>query len=345
MADDGIPDIDLDNLDDLLQALSAEEIEELNGDFDPDNSLLPPSQRCKDQTSKDPTGPFSRPKLLAFLEDKAKHEKDWENTVPYSKQMKGKKFVPPKQEMTKVMDDEKTETEWDDILTSATQEELVDLAAVLGFHSMLTQTQYQASLEGREVHEGGFDGHAQAQKLRQFETQPPNLTDVEESIEKVKADDPKLKELNFNNIKNISVERLEALCQALKSNTQLLRLDMASVDATDRIAIAMSEALEQNGTLKRLNMESNFLSGEAITSLVKAATKKNTLVELRAANQKPEILGNKVEMGLAEILKENTSMCVLGLALESPDARLRIHRKLKDNLDLLRKSRVAKQSS
>ena len=31
-----IPDIDLDDLDDLLQALSHEELEELNGDFDPD---------------------------------------------------------------------------------------------------------------------------------------------------------------------------------------------------------------------------------------------------------------------------------------------------------------------
>ena len=31
-----IPDIDLDNLDDLLQALTYEELEELNGDFDPD---------------------------------------------------------------------------------------------------------------------------------------------------------------------------------------------------------------------------------------------------------------------------------------------------------------------
>lgn len=30
------PDIDLENLDDLLAALSAEEIDELNGDFDPD---------------------------------------------------------------------------------------------------------------------------------------------------------------------------------------------------------------------------------------------------------------------------------------------------------------------
>uniref|UniRef100_A0A915EFG0 Tropomodulin n=1 Tax=Ditylenchus dipsaci TaxID=166011 RepID=A0A915EFG0_9BILA len=31
---------------------------DLNNDFDPDNSMLPPSQRCKDQTDKQPTGPY-----------------------------------------------------------------------------------------------------------------------------------------------------------------------------------------------------------------------------------------------------------------------------------------------
>ena len=31
-----VPDIDLDNLDELLGKLTAEELDELNGDFDPD---------------------------------------------------------------------------------------------------------------------------------------------------------------------------------------------------------------------------------------------------------------------------------------------------------------------
>ena len=35
-----VPDIDLDNLDELLGKLTAEELDELNGDFDPDVSDL-----------------------------------------------------------------------------------------------------------------------------------------------------------------------------------------------------------------------------------------------------------------------------------------------------------------
>lgn len=338
-------DIDLDNLDDLLAALSAQELEELNGDFDPDNSLLPPSQRCKDQTDKKPEGPFSRPKLLAYLEDKAKHEKDWENTVPYSKENKGKKFIPKEAERIIINDDDEAcETEWDDILTQASEEELVDLAAVLGFHSMLTQTQYYASLEDRKVSEGGFMGNARAQQLQVFKEEAPNSTDVEESIKKLKDNDKELKCLNLNNIKNVSVERLVEVCEAIKNNTVLVKLDMAGVAASDRVAKALAESLAENETLKVLNVESNFISAECVVELIKAANKKQSLLELRLANQKPEVLGNKAEMAISRIIKENDTMLSLGLHFEYLDARNKVHDKLKENVDLLRKKRTgAKQ--
>ncbi len=52
------------------------------------------------------------------------------------------------------------ETEWDEILTGASEEELVDLAAILGFHGMLNQVQYhQAFVENKEIlGGGGFQG-------------------------------------------------------------------------------------------------------------------------------------------------------------------------------------------
>ena len=52
------------------------------------NSMLPPSQRCRDQTTKDPTGPYKREKLLNYLEEQAKSEKDWEDVVPFSAGLK-----------------------------------------------------------------------------------------------------------------------------------------------------------------------------------------------------------------------------------------------------------------
>ncbi|KAJ8313398.1 hypothetical protein KUTeg_009026 [Tegillarca granosa] len=340
-----IPDIDLDNLDDLLSQLTADEIEELNGDFDPDNSLLPPSQRVKDQTKKSPTGKFNRKQLLQFLEKRAKEEKDWEQNKPYVKEIKGKIWKPKEVEPKESLhDDEKVETEWDDILTQATEEELVDLAAVLGFHGMLNQTQYYASWEGEKIHGGGFDGVAKPQALKVIPLEPPNNTDVEASLEQIKNNDSSLKVLNLNNIK-MSIEKLIEFCEGLKTNTHLETLEMASVAATDSVAKKLAEALKENKTLKILNVESNFLSGESIVELIKAINQNQTLVELRVTNQKPEILGNKSEMQITKLIEQNNTLLRLGIAFEFPDARIRVHEKLQENNDSLRKQRVGKTGS
>nr|XP_034321358.1 tropomodulin-1 isoform X1 [Crassostrea gigas] len=336
-----VPEIDLDDIDKLLESLSPEELEELNGDFDPDNSLLPPSQRMKNQTSKAPTGPYHRKKLLDFLEKKAKEEKDWEQNKPFVKEIRGKIWK-PKVEPKSKEEEEHLETEWDDILTAASEEELVDLAAVLGFHGMLNQTQYYAGLDNMKIEAGGFQGVAKAQELIKVPDEPPNKTDVEESIKRLKDNDSKLTHLNLNNIKNISVERLIEVCETLKTNTTLETLEMASVNMTDKVAKKLAEALSENKTLKVLNVESNFVSGEAIVEIMKAINKNQTLQELRVANQKPEVLGNKVEMTLVKLIGENSTLLRFGIALEFPDARVRIHEKLQENNDNLRKKRVGK---
>ncbi len=51
--------------------------------------MLPPAYRCRDQTSKGPTGPFNKQKLLKFIENQAKQEKDWEQNKSYVKETKG----------------------------------------------------------------------------------------------------------------------------------------------------------------------------------------------------------------------------------------------------------------
>ncbi|GFS27949.1 tropomodulin-1-like [Elysia marginata] len=210
---------------------------------------------------------------------------------------------------------------------------------------MLTQTQYYASLEDREIHEGGFSGFAQAQVLKVMPDEAPNMTDIEESIKKLKANDKELKTLNINNIKNVSVERLVELCEAVKDNTTCVRLDMASVAATDKVGKALAASISENSTLKSVNVESNFLSGEAIAEILTAVNKNQSVIELRAANQKPEVLGNKVEMKITELVKANDSLLRLGLNFEFPYCRIKVHEKLKKNLDTMRKVRVSKEDA
>lgn len=76
------------------------------------------------------------------------------------------------------------------------------VSAILGFHSMMNQDQYHASLLNKGQPVGlGWDGITKASKQKIFPVDPPNDTDVDETIRQVRDDDPKLIDLNWNNIK------------------------------------------------------------------------------------------------------------------------------------------------
>ena len=53
------------------------------------DSCIPPADRCRYRTDKEPTGPFNRKKLLDFLAKKAREDKDWEEIKPYVKELRG----------------------------------------------------------------------------------------------------------------------------------------------------------------------------------------------------------------------------------------------------------------
>lgn len=97
------------------------------------NAYLPASDRCKPQTLKAATGPYDRNKLLGFMEDQGKNDKDWEEHKAYVPgEKKGKVWKAP--EPVKPADDDDPEfiasTEWDDVLTNASETDMVELAGL-----------------------------------------------------------------------------------------------------------------------------------------------------------------------------------------------------------------------
>merc|ERR1712226_1612161 len=111
------------DVDELLSELNEEEIEELGRELiDPDDSCVPANQRCWYNTEKAPTGPYNRKALADFIETQAKEEKDWDEPKPFKKEVRGKVFVPPKEEKVQLTDtgDDTVETEWDDVLNTTT---------------------------------------------------------------------------------------------------------------------------------------------------------------------------------------------------------------------------------
>ena len=52
------------------------------------------------------------------------------------------------------------------------------------------------------------------------------------------------------------------------------------------------------------------------------------------------MLGNKVETQITKLILENAKILRLGIAFEFPDARIRVNKKLEDNLDECKKQHL-----
>ncbi|XP_073983442.1 tropomodulin isoform X3 [Rhodnius prolixus] len=327
------------DVDQLLSQLTQEEINMLVKEVDPDDTLLPPSQRCSYECSKNPTGPLDRKKLIEHINKQALETPDKPELKPFIPgTIRGKKWIPPPQPVKMQEAEEQIAIdlgdEYEHALSDATQEEIIDLAAILGFHSMMNQDQYHASLLNKGQPVGlGWDGITKATQPKVYPAEPPNDTDVDKTIQMVKDDDHELLHLNWNNIRNISDEKFTNLFMALRENTHLETLNLSNVGLADRHANKLIEALEKNGTLKVLNVETNFLSPQIILRLIKALLVQRSLEEFRGANQRCYVLGNKIEMEITNLVEQNPTLLRLGLCLEYNDARQRIATHLQRNID------------
>lgn len=339
------------DIDELLSKLSPDELEQLGNMVDPDDSLIPPSERCRTQTKKKPTGPLNRRHLLQFLEKFAREQEDWPEAKPFQAGAKrGKVFVPRVQPKAKQDDDVEVELDigedYESALNTANESELVDLAAILGLHSMLSQDQYHNSVTNRRQRPGSkFDSLVKASMPKPMPMEPDNDTNTHQTAEKVANNDPSLTTLNWNNIKNIRRDDFKKLFEGLKKNTNLETLSLANVDLTDSLVKRLIEAIRQNKTLKSLNVESNYISGPTLKDLVEATNAQQSLEELRASNQRPSILGNKIEMEIARLVEKNRHLLRLGISFDVPDARMRVTQHLQNNYDRLRLKRTASGST
>ena len=67
---------------------------------------------------------------------------------------------------------------------------------------MMNQDQYHASLLGKRIESDvGWAGITRATRPKPMAPEPPNMTDPEQSIERLRQDDADLQMLNLNNIK------------------------------------------------------------------------------------------------------------------------------------------------
>ncbi|XP_034094450.1 tropomodulin-1 isoform X1 [Gymnodraco acuticeps] len=353
--------------DELLKKLSEEELQRLEDELeelDPDNALLPAGMRQKDQTKKNPTGTFQRDNLLAHLEKQAKEHPEQEDLVPFTGEKRGKAFVPKKM-VDPIMENVTLEPELEEALASASDAELCDIAvstscmtelyhqkccrnilgaqrvpglaeAILGMHTLMSNQQYYEALASSNiVNKQGLNSVIQCAQYKAVPDEEPNSTDVEETLLRMKRNDPDLVEVNLNNIKNIPIKTLKAYADALIENSVVERFSIVGTRSNDPVAFALAEMLKVNTTLKSLNVESNFITGTGIVSLIESLQNNTTLQELKIDNQS-QPLGNKVEMEIARMLEKNTTLLKFGYHFTQQGPRLRGSNAMMNNNDLAR---------
>uniref|UniRef100_G3TZ04 Tropomodulin 2 n=1 Tax=Loxodonta africana TaxID=9785 RepID=G3TZ04_LOXAF len=233
--------------DEILGTLSEEELKQLENvldDLDPESALLPAGFRQKDQTQKAATGPFDREHLLMYLEKEALEQKDREDFVPFTGEKKGRVFIPKEKPVETQKEENVTlDPELEEALASASDTELYDLAAVLGVHNLLNNPNNGCStleFENPLSPESIFSHVVKGEKVKPTFEEPPNPTNVEVSLQQMKANDPRLQEVNLNNIKNIPIPTLKEFAKALETNTHIKKFSLAATRSNDPVAIQLA---------------------------------------------------------------------------------------------------------
>lgn len=126
---------------------------------------------------------------------------------------------------------------------------------------------------------------------------------------------------------------MNKIFEALETNTNLQILNMSNVDMPDSVAKSVAYMLEENKTLLTLNIESNLLTGPLVAEIVRATLKNQTLIDLRLANQRSQILGTKTEMEIADSISQNNNILRVGVHFMSLGPRATVQEHLKKNWD------------
>nr|XP_060611250.1 tropomodulin-3-like [Anolis sagrei ordinatus] len=207
-------------------------------------------------------------------------------------------------------------------------------------HNLISNSQF-CDIVGSSngVSNEGFSNIVKGEKMVPVFDEPPNPTNVEQSLQRIKENDPRLVEVNLNNIKNIPIPTLKEFAKALERNTHVESFSLAATRSNDPVAVAFADMLRANKTLKSLNVESNFITSAGILALVDALRENETLTEIKIDNQRQQ-LGTPTEMEIAKMLEENTKILKFGYHFTQQGPRTRAANAITKNNDLVRKRRV-----
>ncbi|XP_011828946.1 PREDICTED: tropomodulin-4 isoform X2 [Mandrillus leucophaeus] len=185
---------------------------------------------------------------------------------------------------------------------------------------------------------GEKKGVVQPDKYKPVPDEPPNPTNIEEILKRVRSNDKELEEVNLNNIQDIPIPMLSELCEAMKANTYVRSFSLVATRSGDPIANAVADMLRENRSLQSLNIESNFISSTGLMAVLKAVRENATLTELRVDNQR-QWPGDAVEMEMATVLEQCPSIVRFGYHFTQQGPRARAAQAMTRNNELRRRQK------
>ncbi|KFO63481.1 Tropomodulin-4, partial [Corvus brachyrhynchos] len=225
----------------------------------------------------------------------------------------GKPFVPKGPAPELPQEEQVTlEPELEEALANATDAEMCDIAAILGMYTLMSNKQYyDAICSGNICNTEGIHSVVQPDRYRPGAGEhPPNPTDVAETLQRLQDNDPALLDVNLNNIKDIPIPTLEAICEAIKTNTHVRSLSLVATRSNDLVANVspqMSPGVPSGGTAGQWGQRDS--GAVTVTSV--------------SPTPQSQRLGDSVEMAMAAMLEQCPAVLRFGytFTLQGPRAR------------------------
>ncbi|XGW03643.1 hypothetical protein V3C99_015094 [Haemonchus contortus] len=166
-------------------------------------------------------------------------------------------------------------------------------------------------------------------------TEPDNDTDVEQCVQRLLDNDPTLKEVNMNNMKRLPIPQIRRLLEAMAYNEHCERLSLANMGLYDNDIAVLLPVIEVNTALRKLNLETNYLSGDFFAKLFRAALVNQTLEEVKAVNQGVSF-ATVAEKEIIDCIVANTGLLKISVNLRLPEGRHKVENATLRNGELKR---------
>ncbi|CAB4058337.1 TMOD [Lepeophtheirus salmonis] len=312
------PDVDLE---DLLNALAPSEIDSLVNEMaaDPDDKHLPASVRTAYHCKKQATGPLNRDSLITFINDEGINTPEKEEAVKYEAGVKrGKVYIPKYDEATLALMKRKEEVAAA-VRLDDDEEAALSEANCAGSYDFGRDFGFKPT----RVHHGSL------------------CRSTQEAINHVVDNKKECKEVCLNNIAGIDEKDFCDLFDGLRQNCSLVKLSAVNCEINDFAIATLSLAIENNNTLKSINLESNRITPDTLASLFEAiASTTNGVLEIHVSNQAQSNMGYRVESRIADAICKNNSLLKVGIKFQFAEVINRVEKHLISNLDRLRKERA-----